>query len=619
MAVLVPPSPDTAITRTPRHARTGSAVVRRWVSFTVGKQREARSAHNAELPIARLPGEVLAEIFTWHIVDVCTTTEDHSYDSLRAAKRQAVDLPRYRPAPYSWLYIRHICRAWRQIALTYQELSTHICLSIPSCVKELLGRSGALPLHVYDPSPHYMGTHERRVRKCYELILRHASRILRGTLLAPNGAIEFMPPGAGCDVGPGTLLDVTALLRPPSHLFTIRPFLHLPMASTGQVEASPASSTLQALHVRRFKLIGHSLYDRVPEDFAEELRHFRNLEELVLGDVVGGDIPSWTHFTHQDIPAIHGEQGITLPRLRSIRLTARSAGAGLYFLSRIDHPPSTALDIAFTDLKPPLHSDCHCIESMICWTIRGLTCNDTTPIQSLHLSVCHDRRGLDLRLWKAYQPLAALRTPSRAAQPSLRFSLKACSNTAPAFTSLVQRLPLDSVRSAVLVDRAAGEEVVGWEALLSALPALEELALDYHVLASPGAPHHTLEPRDAHALCPALRTLDVLETAGAAAYESQCVKAGLCPAVTLAHVGRGLVARGVPGAGMRVGAAAVDYVREVDFGDSDAESFVGVCVDGPSGNVYTSQWLPGTPAPATQQASGSSIGRFMSRRGRHGP
>ncbi|KAI0342823.1 hypothetical protein BDW22DRAFT_1329948, partial [Trametopsis cervina] len=54
--------------------------------------------------------------------------------------------PRQKARFYGWLYITHICRHWRNIALSVSDLWSHILLTDVDCVSAFLDRSGQVPL-----------------------------------------------------------------------------------------------------------------------------------------------------------------------------------------------------------------------------------------------------------------------------------------------------------------------------------------------------------------------------------------------------------------------------------------------------------------------------------------
>ena len=85
--------------------------------------------------VERLPGELIAEIFLWCILSVCSAASRFSYSFPSDPPIPNLDAAlAISPTPYSWLVIRHVCRAWREVALTYPQLSTHIFLTRPECI-----------------------------------------------------------------------------------------------------------------------------------------------------------------------------------------------------------------------------------------------------------------------------------------------------------------------------------------------------------------------------------------------------------------------------------------------------------------------------------------------------
>ena len=135
------------------------------------------------MPIERLPDEVLAEVFSWCILGVCNAAHRRSQPALDDLSEFLTDTAKTSPAPYSWLTIRHVCRASREIALTFPELSMHIFLTRPKCVQDMLSRSGTLPLHIYDPSAWFMNLHRNWIIAPSKLVLNHLEPISHGCLI----------------------------------------------------------------------------------------------------------------------------------------------------------------------------------------------------------------------------------------------------------------------------------------------------------------------------------------------------------------------------------------------------------------------------------------------------
>lgn len=98
------------------------------------------------------------------------------------------------PTPYCWLVIRHVCRGWRQVALSYPKLSSHISLTRPQSVKDLLDRSGNTSLYIYESRAALFGAVESASR----LVLAHFDRIVWAqfdfTKLIPGLILPTVPP-----------------------------------------------------------------------------------------------------------------------------------------------------------------------------------------------------------------------------------------------------------------------------------------------------------------------------------------------------------------------------------------------------------------------------------------
>ena len=65
----------------------------------------------SDFPMDRFPPELLAESFYWYILEV------YQHHDCKSGGFYT---------PYCWMVIRHVCRAWRHVALTFPKLSTLI-------------------------------------------------------------------------------------------------------------------------------------------------------------------------------------------------------------------------------------------------------------------------------------------------------------------------------------------------------------------------------------------------------------------------------------------------------------------------------------------------------------
>ncbi|KAK7051577.1 hypothetical protein VNI00_004556 [Paramarasmius palmivorus] len=84
--------------------------------------------HNMDIPVFRLPPELMAQIFSY-----CVPSPDSAYGGLK------------------WLYITHVCRRWRIIALEYAPLWTYIELRHPKLAETMVERSKTAILSLHTP------------------------------------------------------------------------------------------------------------------------------------------------------------------------------------------------------------------------------------------------------------------------------------------------------------------------------------------------------------------------------------------------------------------------------------------------------------------------------------
>ncbi|KAL7280716.1 hypothetical protein ACG7TL_005658 [Trametes sanguinea] len=94
---------------------------------------ELKMQLNTMTPIARLPPEILAEIFAL----VSTTQYEESWRRHYGSSQV-----------YKWLSVAHVCRVWRAIALDTPRLWSRIVLTRPEVDKEVLARSKKAPLWI---------------------------------------------------------------------------------------------------------------------------------------------------------------------------------------------------------------------------------------------------------------------------------------------------------------------------------------------------------------------------------------------------------------------------------------------------------------------------------------
>ncbi|KAI0045364.1 hypothetical protein FA95DRAFT_1476973, partial [Auriscalpium vulgare] len=89
---------------------------------------------NALTPIARLPSEILARIFSFA---ARAEPIPGGYSTSPASKRMG------------WIKVTHVCHYWREVALAHPALWERVSFSIgPEWTEELLARSKGAPIIV---------------------------------------------------------------------------------------------------------------------------------------------------------------------------------------------------------------------------------------------------------------------------------------------------------------------------------------------------------------------------------------------------------------------------------------------------------------------------------------
>lgn len=412
-----------------------------------------------------LPPELLAEVFYWYIVmeTACQTKA-----------------PRALPRPYSWLAIRHVCRKWRHVALTFPALSTFICLTRPECVDDLLRRSGTLPIHVFEP----FGTpadsdwgHE----SC-RLVLGSLARIVSARLTLTDRMLnpEPLPELLGSGVSQLRSLHLRFWIYPArwqdpeAPLFPNFEFPHLRELSC-RFGSFPTFRrmilpTLRQLHIVKPKNIS-------PNALLAALESLQALEELVLDQACDGfqEVLQGTPHSLTSLP----DSSVILPRLRLLIIQQYHGDDGIHVLHRVIYPATTSVTLHFrTVSEPHLHDLIH---SAVLAKLegRGVLGPALCPRSMAVVS------GFDLRihlaLWASRQPLGALaHTRACGVDSDAPFFQLSMSYAREEWASrLLGQLPLAGVESALLAERVVNELPLCRVDVIGAIPGLEELKLEY--------------------------------------------------------------------------------------------------------------------------------------------
>ncbi|EKM60328.1 uncharacterized protein PHACADRAFT_23708 [Phanerochaete carnosa HHB-10118-sp] len=503
-------------------------------------------------PIARLPGEILAEAFCWHILAVCSAAERKLYpakdDFICPDVKPSYVSP---PAPYSWLRIRHICRAWREVSLIYPELSTHIFLIHPECVQDLLSRSGTLPLHIYMSSSMFTYTQMSNVAASCGLLSAHFERIYYGSVPIPEDIVYSQPQPLMGGISRLMVLELNfwKASNPTSPIISNFTFPQLQRLTTRNGTIAALRPMLVS-HLRVLRLL--QCEPTSAENLLAILRPMQHLEELVLSNTISGEA-DWRQVRDTYLPGLRGT--VDLPRLRLLSISERSALTGIPFLYCIAHPPSTAIRLSFKRLSSwhIRHGEGGCLLRLLSAKIDAWSDLDDPSLRSLRVGTSRGdlNFGVIVNVWRERLPLSALQNSPR---DSTFFQISLDTDHKTFMTGLLHRLPLADVTAALIVDSASLWDAVDWEQLLSHLRSVEELTLRYEVFYTVQA-----EPRTARGLCPQLQVLRIHECAVDKPYFA--VQQLPPNYARLAELARGIVANG--GETLSVHAEAADWVGTV--------------------------------------------------------
>ena len=452
---------------------------------------------SSPFPINQLPPELLAEVFYWCILQ-----------TYACCIGGAIPLPL---RPYAWLVIRHVCRAWREVALTFPKLSTQIWLARPECVQNLLSKSGALPLYIYDKVHSFMCP--RAASEMFELVLAHFERVssasptLTEAMFNSNddpvpfpverrisrlrsfdlhmwqGWVPKRPLFLNFDFP--ALQDLTCM---DTRLNTLREFI------------SPGLTRLQ---LARCDLL-------LVEELLPMLKEIRGLEELVLERTIKASEGTLRTMASMPMPSAPPSR-VTLSRLRKISIVDDWVDIGLYLIDRLAFPSTASMAFQFMSLTMNLSSP---RETLLATTLAKLPSftNRLPAFQTLSL-LTTSGLGCAICLWG--DCLSADCFPHQMyARHEACFSFSLSIGSGPLIAHLLRVLPLSQVQCAMLAEQVIGLDMIPWGPLLSSLDSLEDLLLAYetfdHLTPHPGP--YQIRPADTHTLRPSLKTLRICES-----------------------------------------------------------------------------------------------------------
>ncbi|GBE86683.1 hypothetical protein SCP_0905630 [Sparassis crispa] len=332
---------------------------------------------NMLVPICRLPLETLAAIF----LEILAEAEEeqnrlHPYYSSKRA--------------YSWIKVSHVCRRWRSVALECPRFWSHIVLTSPKCVKELLSRSrGAMLSVMADVSTGDV----RGKTDALTLLFENFSRIQQLRLIIPQSSLQNI---MELMTGPAPVLHTFIITQAGPHTH------HLPETRYPAFLYHDETRRLQHFEIRGHIATGWSL-----PMFPHSLRHLH----LSRGDVVPPSPMSDVLKILETTPlletlklervvsgVLETGQVIDLPHLRSMRLVAGCKHSA-FLLNHLSFPQDVTISLKSETYSRP--GDVAVVASAIAAKISGSDQLRTLSIgpqhsdDSLTIRVCDTLRSLE--------------------------------------------------------------------------------------------------------------------------------------------------------------------------------------------------------------------------------
>ncbi|KII87389.1 hypothetical protein PLICRDRAFT_163487 [Plicaturopsis crispa FD-325 SS-3] len=328
---------------------------------------------------ARLPPEVLSEIFDWYrALDVLEST-------------------------YKWIEVTHVCRHWRNVALGCPRLWSYIVSETPRWTEELLARSKNAPLTF---SATYGYPHEKSELST-NMALKHMHRMAALDLTMPM--LSFNKASTHFDT-PAPILESLQLAvvthdptgvdgcdLPIKFCRGIGPRLRsLSLRSCGAPWGLPFMNNLRVLKLASIPL---ETRPRV-SDILGILRRASSLITLELGKdfIVGSPEGSGGH-----------TDTVKLPHLTSIHVTSRLQECNM-LIQQLSFPASAAITLACTCTKEAKVDISGLLPALKASSASG------RGLQTLHITVPSGSTpsgGVEVRGWHAtvLEPLATPQAP----------------------------------------------------------------------------------------------------------------------------------------------------------------------------------------------------------------
>ncbi|EKM60311.1 uncharacterized protein PHACADRAFT_189449 [Phanerochaete carnosa HHB-10118-sp] len=414
--------------------------------------------------IQDLPPELLAEIFYRYILlmlHTCARVGD--------------------PSPYAWLVIRHVCRAWRAVALAYPRLSSYIYQTRKlACVQDMLDRSGTAPLYVYDIED----DRKQFSMEAQRQMLHHLDRIVSARIAVHDSIPTPNPQGSQY---PAVSILKTVSIHAESNITLSDPlfpgwvFPHL-QDFTGRKISLSSFRTLLPPGLRRLSL-NHCLPILLLDDLISLLKDLHQLEELVVRDTFTVSVPFESK--RGTLPFRHSA---TLQCLKLLEVRNHCHVRGSLLLRRLVYPRSASVRLSFIgSLEDPSYNSELLVNSFLA-RFNFADCNpfiycgecdrsiDCPLPQSMAIVSTIDEK-LRVRLWTERLSLEELQAKSDTRDTAC-FCFDMTSPPASFLPAFLQRLPLTDIRSALLAEPGI-TGALPWRELFPLLPSLEGLSIQF--------------------------------------------------------------------------------------------------------------------------------------------
>lgn len=457
-------------------------------------------------PIRRYPSELLAQIFLWYLLDLY---------------QHSTGLQLHR----GLLALRHVCRAWRAVALQHAVLSSFIPLTHHGFIDDLLVTSGSLPLHICEeldptiPIPVSIG-----LRK---FLLGHIERIQSAQLVVTDELVDPEQSPENMKAGESPLRSlVLCSIRPPSHFSSapLLPNVNFPELTElscyyGTLSCFRKQMTAPSLRRLDIQLPSGSSW----KELISVLLHLPLLEELLLQNV-GTEIDPLAH------GALVAQPSVNLPFLRLLTLGGYSLNNVLPIIRKVSYPATVSISLQVQDMDNAwFPGGLEALLAELPAILREESASDTNSImphaRSASLLV-NERTYFSLSMWPEHRCPAQLshlqhgmRTPG-----SLHI---ACEHHLEPYWAarLVHHMPLSEVETMLISEPIVENRFREAPRIpidtLGTLPALTEVVLEYDSfdrVQDGGAVDDPVDaavfvgpPMDIRALFPGVRTVWIRE------------------------------------------------------------------------------------------------------------